>query len=91
MEDLDQRLEAATKRRETLAAETRRLEGKLEAAETALRTVEEECRTKNIDPTKIDEVIEQLRSKYQTLVEQLEKDVAAADRALAPFLKETNG
>lgn len=91
MEDLDQRLEAATKRRETLAAECRRLEGKLEAAETALRTVEEECRAKNIDPTKIDEVIEQLRSKYQTLVEQLEKDVSAADRALAPFLKETNG
>jgi predicted nuclease with TOPRIM domain len=84
-------LEIATKRRETLVSELRRLEGKLEAAETALRTLEEECRSKGIDPGKIDEIIEQLRTKYKTLVEQVEQDVASADRALSPYLKETNG
>ena len=91
MEDLDRRLEVATKRRETLASECRKLEGKLEAAEASLQSLEEECRTKGVDPNKIDVLIEQLQSKYEALVKQLESDIAAADQALTPFLKETNG
>lgn len=89
VEDLDKRLEAATRRRDTLVAECRRLEGKLEAAETALAAVEAECRSKGIDPDKIDNVIQQLTARYEALVVQIERDVAAADEALAPFLKET--
>ena len=89
MEDLDRRLEVATKRRDTLAAESRRLEGKLEAAQSALTIVEEECRVKGIDPNKIDALIVQLQAKYKTLVEQVELDVTTADQALSPFLKET--
>lgn len=89
MDDLDKRLEAATKRRDTLAAECRRIEGKLEAAEATLKSVEAECRARGVDPDKIDTVIDQLTSKYEGLVVQVERDVAAADAALAPFLKET--
>lgn len=90
MEDLDQRLEAATKRRDTLAAECQRIEGRLDSARAALSAVEAECRAKGVDPEKIDATIEQLESKYRTLVEQLERDVAAASEALAPFSKETD-
>ncbi len=89
MEDLGQRLEAASKRRDTLAAECRRIEGRLEAAEESLRTVEAECRAKGIDPDKIDEVIDKLEAKLNDLVTQVEADVAKAELALAPFLKES--
>lgn len=85
MEDLSQRLEAASKRRDTLAAECRRIEGKLEAAEESLRAVEAECRSKGIDPDSIDAVIEKLDTKLESLVSQLEIDIAKAEKALAPF------
>lgn len=89
MEDLNRRLEAATKRRDTLAAEARRIEGRLEAAEANLLSVEAECRSKGIDPDSIDTVIDKLTTKYSELVTQLEQDLATADTSLAPFLKET--
>lgn len=88
MDDLDKRLDAATRRRDAIVAECRRIEGKLEAAEAALHEVEAECRSKGVDPTKIDQVIQQLESRYAALVEQVERDVAAADLALAPYIKE---
>lgn len=88
MEDLNRRLEAASKRREALAAECRRIEGKLESAEANLLAVEAECRAKGVDPDNIDTVIDRLSSKYKDLVAQVESEVAAADAALAPFMKE---
>lgn len=91
MEDLDKRLDAATKRRDSLASEHKRLEGKLEAAEAALKAVEEECRAKGINPADIDNVIEKLEAKYEAAVTQVEQNVASAETALAPFLKETVG
>lgn len=87
--DLEARLDAATRRRDALAAECRRLEGKLEAAEAALSAVEAECRSKGIDPDKIDEVIAQLTTRLESLVMQVERDVTKADADLSPFLKES--
>jgi len=89
VEDLNKRLDMASKRRDTLSAESRRIEGRLEAAESNLAAVEAECRAKGIDPNVIDTVIERLESRYADLVEQIEREVAAADAALAPFLKES--
>ena len=66
-----------------------RVEGRLEVAEAALATVESECRAKNIDPDNIDAVIDRLNTRYADLVTQVVTDVAAAETALAPFLKET--
>lgn len=85
MEDLSQRLETASKRRDALAAECRRIEGKLESAEEALRAVEAECRLKGIEPDKIDSTIEKLEVKFKDLVVQLEADIVKAEKALAPF------
>jgi chromosome segregation ATPase len=90
LEDLNKRLEAASKRRDSLASEARRIEGRLEVAEANLLAVEAECRGKGIDPDNIDAVIERLKVKYEDLVVQVEREVASADAALAPFLKEQN-
>jgi chromosome segregation ATPase len=90
MDELDTRLAAAVKRRDSAAAECRRLEGRLEAAKAAKEAVEAECRAKGVDPDKIDSAIQKLETKYKSLVDQLEIDVAAAEQALKPFLKETD-
>lgn len=88
MDDLTRRLDAASKRREALVSECRKLEGKLEAAEAALKAIEDECHAKGIDPDKLDELIQRLTVKYNDLVTQVERDVATAEAALTPFTKE---
>jgi chromosome segregation ATPase len=84
--NLDQELEDVRRRRKSVAETLERLKGRKEQAETSLAAVEEECRAKNIDPEKIDEIIEQLENKYREIVEALKKDTEAAEQALAPFV-----
>jgi predicted nucleic acid-binding Zn-ribbon protein len=86
MSNLDQRLDAIVQKRKKIRADVDRLKGRKEQAEANLRAVEEECRGKKIDPEKIDETIKQLESKYEKLVEDLEKDITEAEGALAPFV-----
>ncbi len=86
---LDERLSAAIERRSSLAEKKQRIEGKLESARKSLEDVEAECRAKGVDPSALEETINQLEERYRSSVEQLEAQVAAADEALAPFLKES--
>jgi chromosome segregation ATPase len=86
MPDLDEQLEAVIQRRKKLSETLERLRGRKEQAEENLQAVEAECREKNIDPDQIDSIIDQLESKYSTLVQQLTDDVAAAEGALQPYL-----
>jgi DNA-binding ferritin-like protein len=88
--DLDDRLEAATQRRDTLAGRVQRIEGKLESARTALQTLQATCRSKGVEPDQIDAVIEKLTTRYEQLVTQIEQDIEAADKALAPYLTESS-
>jgi predicted nuclease with TOPRIM domain len=90
MTTLNTRLDEAIQQRNDLVAKKQRVEGRLEAARTTLSQVETECRGKGIDPDKLDETIEQLQTRYQALVEQLEGEVQAATVALAPYLKESS-
>jgi len=87
-DDLDVRLENAGRRRDVVADDVKRLEGRLEAARQALADAERECRDRNIDPDKIDDHLAKLETRYADLVSGLERDVAAAESALSPFLKE---
>lgn len=86
---LDERLNEAIERRDKLAANKQRIEGRLEAARTARDQVEAECREKGVDPDNLDRTIEQLEERYRAAVEDLEVKVAAAEEALSPFLKES--
>ncbi|MDB4278188.1 hypothetical protein N9917_01160 [Deltaproteobacteria bacterium] len=89
MEDLDNRLETATKRRDTLSGAVQRIEGKLESARKTKTTLEETCRSKGVEPDQIETVIQQLTTRYETAVAQIETDIKAADKALAPYLNES--
>lgn len=85
-ENLDQELDKVVERRKKVAEALERLRGRKEQAEANLAAVEEECRAKNIDPDKIDDIIAQLEGKYREQIEELKKDTEEAERALAPFV-----
>jgi chromosome segregation ATPase len=89
MSNLDSRLEVATKRRSELAAEVQRITGRLESARQSLADIEAECREKGIEPEKLEETITKLTQRYEAEVTQLEEQVAEAEAALEPFLKES--
>ena len=88
LESLSKRLEAAAKKREAVSSEVQKLTGKLESAQKSLESIEEEIRKKGIDPEDLPRTIEKLSDKYKLLVEEVEAEVAAAESALSPFLKE---
>jgi len=86
MPDLDERLSLAVAKRDKLASERQRLQGKLEAARSNLAAVEEECRSKGVEPENLVTTITALENRYNEMVENLEQSVAAAEAALAPFM-----
>lgn len=88
--DMDARLKEAVRRRDLVADNVKRIEGRLEAARQSLAEAEKECRDRNIDPDKIDEHLSRLETKYAELVATLERDVEAAENAINPYLKELN-
>lgn len=89
MESLDERLEAATKKRNELSAAVQRIEGRLEAEQKNLEQIETECREKGLDPENLDATIEKLNTRYESEVAELETAVSEAETALEPFLQES--
>lgn len=87
MEDRRQRLSKALERRDKLRGDVQRIKGKLEAARAEKQTLEDECRSKGIDPEKLDDTITQLISRYEKAIEDLENKLTQAEKALAPFLE----
>jgi chromosome segregation ATPase len=83
--DLDDKLSSLIKRRGSLETEVQRLQGRKEQAEKNLAQIEEECRSKKIDPSKIDEVIAELERLYVSQVEELETDIKNAEQALSAY------
>lgn len=87
--DLAARLETAKRKRADLASKKQRIGGKLESAQAQLEAVEAEIRRKNITPEQLPEARKKLEDRYKQLVETIEKEVAAGEEAIAPFLKES--
>ena len=87
--DLAARLDAAAKRRANLVAAKERIQGKYEAAQKNLAAVETEIRERKIEPGQLAETRQALEDRHQRLIEEIERDVAAGEEALAPFLKES--
>jgi predicted nucleic acid-binding Zn-ribbon protein len=85
-DDLDTRLKKALESRDKLAAEIQRIEGRKEAAQRSLTEVEEEIRSKNLDPNTIDKVVQDLRLAYEAEVSKLEQEVSKTRETLTPYL-----
>lgn len=80
--NLKTRLEEALRRREELSSRVQRLVGRLEEAETALETLRGECRSRNVDPDRIGEVIGALEGHLEGLLSQYEACLSNAQSAL---------
>ena len=87
--DLDTRLKDALARRDRLSADSQRIAGRKEAADSALADVEAEIRGKNLDPASLDQTLEKLTAAYQAALEAFEQDLGAAEKALTPFMENT--
>lgn len=83
-----QRLEAATKRRDTLQRQVDRAEIRLEAARKDLSKVVEECKKKKISPAQLPEAITKLQGRFDTEMGGLEERISEAERSLAPFVED---
>ncbi len=86
--DLSDKIKDLVRRRESVSATVNKLEAKLEAAKHNLAEVEQECRSRGIDPDKIDQFVAQLEERLANEVAALERGVLAAEQALEPYLKE---
>ena len=88
MEDVSKRLEAANRKRSELESFVQKNAGKLESARQSLQRLEEECRSKGVDPMKLDETIQKLEERILQLLTQLEADVKATEKSLEPYNQE---
>ena len=87
MSDLDSRLDAALALRDSLSRDAQRIQGRKEAAEKSLRDVEEEIRSKNLDPDNLDATLDTLTTAYEKEVTSFEAALASAQTALSPYLE----
>lgn len=85
MSNLDEQLEDVIQRRKKVTETLERLKGRKEQAQANLEAVEEECRGRKIDPEKIDDIIEQLETKYRDLVQELTSDIEKAESMIEPY------
>ena len=90
MQNIDAQLDEAIKRRNGLESEVQRIRGRLESAESGLADVEAECKKRGIDPDQLDKTIDQLLTRYTTSVDEITTQIDDAEKALAPFLGDTN-
>ena len=88
MEEVRQRLDAVSARRDKAARNKERAQGRLDSARNSLASVEAEIREKGVEPEKIDEMIEAVERKLEKLVVSLEGKMDDAERDLAPFLED---
>lgn len=84
--ELKSRLDTAVKKRDELSQKKQRILGRIEEAERSLEALREECRSKNIDPDKIDDVILKLTQTLETSVTQLETKLSDAEKSLEPYV-----
>lgn len=86
-DDLETRLSRAVAERSRLSAEVQRIQGRKEAAEHALASVEAEIRSKNLDPETLDKTITTLETALTEEVRKLEEGLDTARTTLQPYLE----
>lgn len=89
MSDLDERLKKALAKRDRLSAEAQRIQGRKDAADKALSTVEDEIRSKNLDPDTLQTTLDTLGAAYEKEVSSFESALTTTHTALSPYLENT--
>jgi hypothetical protein len=88
MSDHDhQRLTDAISRRDKASTTVQRLQGRLQAAQEDVGTVEQECVDRGVPPAKLDAAIKQLEDRHDKALTGFEAEIAVAEGKLAPFIQ----
>ena len=87
MSDLDSRLKDALALRDRLGNDAQRIQGRKEAADKALKNVEDEIRSKNLSPDTLQDTLDALNTAYTKEVASFEAALVEAQTALSPYLE----
>lgn len=85
MSDPRQRLKEAIRRRTACQERVQQIQGRLGAARDEQTRVEQECRSRGVEPDQLDTAIQQLEARFDAAIVTFEKDIASAEAKLAPF------
>jgi predicted nuclease with TOPRIM domain len=83
------RLDDLIKRRDAAKDVLQRTQGRLDSARADVKSIEDECRSKGVDPSKLASTIDQLETRYDQAVSDLESKIAQIEQQIAPFLGDT--
>jgi predicted nuclease with TOPRIM domain len=81
------RLEDLIKRRDEAREVLQRSQGRLESARADVKSVEDECREKGIEPEKLPAAITQLEIRYDKAVADLETQIQQVEQQISPFVE----
>lgn len=91
MSEIKDTIEEMLERQATLVRKKAVLEGRVEEATERLKSLEESCEAKGIDPNALDDVIEKLEAKIQDMTEKYEAQLAEAEEKMNAILANMKG
>lgn len=80
------RLDDLIKRRDAAKDVLQRTQGRLDSARADVKSIEDECRSKGVDPAKLAATIQQLEARYDQAVADLEQKIQKVEQQIAPFV-----
>lgn len=83
---MDEQIQQLLKRRDELAAQISRIEGRKEQAQTTLEQIRQECKERGVDPDQLDETIEKLELRLAEGVKELEDKIRHAEKQLSKYV-----
>jgi phage shock protein A len=81
----EQRLQKAIEKRDRLKTEVDKLKGRLEEAQERKKQIEEKCKSKNIDPSKLEELVTKVTEKYKAALASFETAIESLEQELLKF------
>lgn len=88
--DIKETIEEMFARQNTLTTEKARIQGRVEEAKERLKSLENACAEKGIDPNALDEVINKLDQKIKEMTEKFESEITTAENRINDILNNVN-
>jgi len=87
-DDRKKRLDDLIKRRDAAREVLQRAQGRLEAARADVTSIEDECRSKGVEPENLAAMVQQLETRYDQAVSDLETKIELVEQQVSPFIGE---
>jgi len=85
IQDYRSRIDKAIRKRDDLVRQKAVLDGRREAAKAEEARIKEECKARNIDPEKLDEVIQKLKANLDKSISAYEAELDRVAQQLAKY------